>query len=109
MLLQDLHDFEPINYKLVVDLKQQVHNLNKRVEELELSNAFYKISAAHLSHTFPSKEPHRIPGFRDSDYHGNHWHDKQVEEAECLPTSLPPPPRPRPISRAPSLSPFNKL
>ena len=103
MLLQDLHDFEPINYKLVLDLKRQVQNLNKRVDELELSNFFYKNSVAHASHTSSSSEPQTILGFRDSDY----YHNKQVEEEEeCPLTSLPPPPRPRPISRAPSLSPL---
>ncbi len=88
MLLQDLHDYELINYQLVLDLKWQVYSLNKRVEALELSNIVYKSSVVHVAHTSSPNEPQRLLGSHDSDYHRN----KQVDEEECLPTSLPPPP-----------------
>jgi hypothetical protein len=93
ILLQDLRDIELNYYKLVLDLKWQVHNLNKRVEKLELSNIFYKNSIAH--HMTLTSFPIESRRTLDPDYYPN----KQVDEEECPLPSLPPPPRSRPMSR----------
>ena len=98
--LQDFYDLKLNFYKLVVDLKWQVQNLSKRVEKLELSNIFYKNTIAH--HMTLTSYPIESRRALDPDYYPN----KQVEEEECPFPSLPPPPRSRPMSRAPSLSPL---